>query len=659
MVVLSIFLCFFGLGQGIETVLAQKQTYPRLANYYLAWRLSEQDVEVLAKWDVVILDMENQVTNPEALKKLRVLNPNIKLLAYVTAQEIRDDALSGVGELRKKLASGIKPEWYFLNLSQEPMRFFPGTSMLNMTSYCPVVDHQKWSDYLANFVAHELQPSGLWDGVFYDNAWQDVSWFTKGLSDADRDGKPDVGIDEAWQSEYRSLFRETRRLAGPSFLIVGNMGPGHTQYRDELNGAMFELFPQFGWPYAMKMYDYQTQGPDDRLLIINGSTPTSTERDYRLMRYTFASTLLKNGYFSFDRGSEHDQLWWYDEYRVRLGRDVSVAKPVVPSAGVFSDKAIWRRDFEYGLALVNPSSSRQTIALGTDFEKISGTDDRSINDGRIVDRVGIGPFDGLILLKTFETVTGSVFSNGAFTRFFTLDGYRARNGVFLSDERAVPGDLVYNGDMTGDGTAERIVVSGSAVRIFNHEGALLATLFPYGSSYAHHIELAVGRLRAGQPYSLVVAPRVGGEVVVYSHIGELVKRFSPLGHDYQGGFTVAIASLDGNQNGSLILGTGPGVSAEVLVYAADLETLTRRFSVFSRTYMGGTELSAGDLQGDGKAEIIVYPQAGVKRRLEIYSGQGKKITDYAVRGVLGSFEARLGVADVNHDGIGEILFISK
>jgi hypothetical protein len=148
-------------------------------------------------------------------------------------------------------------------------------------------------------------------------------------------------------------------------------------------------------------------------------------------------------------------------------------------------------------------------------------------------------------------------------------------------------------------------------------------------------------------------------VVVYSHIGELVKRFSPLGHGYQGGFTVAIASLDGSQIGSLMLGTGPGVPGEVLVYAADLETLTRRFSVFSRTYIGGTELSAGDLQGDGKAEIIVYPQAGAKRRLEIYSGQGKKITDYAVRGVLGSFEARLGVADVNYDGIGEILFIAK
>jgi hypothetical protein len=59
---------FFGM---VGTVGAQKNTYPRLSNYYLAWQLTDADVTALAKWDVVILDMENQVTSPDKPKITR------------------------------------------------------------------------------------------------------------------------------------------------------------------------------------------------------------------------------------------------------------------------------------------------------------------------------------------------------------------------------------------------------------------------------------------------------------------------------------------------------------------------------------------------------------------------------------------------------------
>ena len=66
--------------------------YPRLANYFLKWGISRAEAIELAKWDVVIVDMEAQTYLPENLKLLRQLNPNIIILAYITAQEIRTDA---------------------------------------------------------------------------------------------------------------------------------------------------------------------------------------------------------------------------------------------------------------------------------------------------------------------------------------------------------------------------------------------------------------------------------------------------------------------------------------------------------------------------------------------------------------------------------------
>lgn len=634
-----------------------KDTFPRLANYYLAWNLTDSDVEQLATWDLVILDMENQVTNPDKLRKLRELNPHIVLLAYVTSQEIRDDALTGASKLRQKLASGIKPEWYLYNLKRQKISFFPGTSMLNMTPNCPTIDEHKWNKYLAEFVHNDLAASGLWDGVFYDNTWQDITWFTKDQADTDRNGLPDKNVDEAWRAGYRFLFNETRRLVGPTFLIIGNMGPGHKQYRDETNGAMLELFPQFGWPYAMSIYDFQAHGAD-RFLIINGSTLANNRFDYRRMRFTLASALLEGGYYSFDNGGRHGELWRYDEYGINLGKALGAAA-AVSGAKPFADTAVWKREFTNGIVLVNPLPKPQTVVLPTDFEKIYGHDDRITNNGQVTDRVVLAPEDGLIMLKTFEAITESVFTNGAFVRFFDVAGYRTRNGIFASAAGLPAGAQVYVGDLSGDGSEEKVVVTGAKLEIYNRDGQVIFTDYPYGSAYHGEIELSVGRLFAGKPLVIAVAPRIGSEIVVYSHIGETIKRFFPFGTRYQGGFTLALAMLAKQGDGQLIVGTGRGRPGEVLVYNADLGKAVRRFYAFAPDYTGGIVVAAGNLIGTSEAEIIAYPETGTARHLKIFTSLGKKLDEYPVRGVLGSFDARLGVADVNHDGRGEIIFREK
>ena len=40
------------------------ESYPRLANYFLKWEMTETEAKELARWDLLILDMENQENNP-------------------------------------------------------------------------------------------------------------------------------------------------------------------------------------------------------------------------------------------------------------------------------------------------------------------------------------------------------------------------------------------------------------------------------------------------------------------------------------------------------------------------------------------------------------------------------------------------------------------
>jgi hypothetical protein len=87
-----------------------------------------------------------------------------------------------------------------------------------------------------------------------------------------------------------------------------------------------------------------------------------------------------------------------------------------------------------GTALVNPSGGLRTVDLGSDYEKINGTQDRNVNNGQITNQVQIGPKDGIVMLRTIQKVNNTVFTNGSFLRFFTERGVRSRNGIFAGWE---------------------------------------------------------------------------------------------------------------------------------------------------------------------------------------------------------------------------------
>jgi len=118
-----------------------KSTSPRLANYFLHWTISDSEAQELAKWDLLILDAETAHRSPQALVKIRALNPSAILLAYLPAAEIRQDwsHLREVAPLRYKLGQQVSDLWFLKNGAGERRSFWPGTWILNVTEQSPVV----------------------------------------------------------------------------------------------------------------------------------------------------------------------------------------------------------------------------------------------------------------------------------------------------------------------------------------------------------------------------------------------------------------------------------------------------------------------------------------------------------------------------------------
>jgi len=64
-------------------------------------------------------------------------------------------------------------------------------------------------------------------------------------------------------------------------------------------------------------------------------------------------------------------------------------------AGVFG---VYRRDFQNGVVLVNPSGTAQTAPLERQYRKITGTVDPVTNNGQLVTQVTVAPSDAIFLI---------------------------------------------------------------------------------------------------------------------------------------------------------------------------------------------------------------------------------------------------------------------
>jgi len=269
---------------------------PLLVNYYLTPTMTINEARDLARWDVVILGLEIQYTSPGVFAAMRQRNPDIIILAYALSEEVPNtySQISDPNHPHAKLYSGIDPTWFLVGSGGQTVSFWPGTRMLNVTSSAPLRNGKRWSTYLPQFLHDEVISTGLWDGLFYDNVFENVDWAAgAGGIDLNRNGQAESAatVNAQWLAGMTTMMRTSRQLEGDDVLILGN---GGNAYSDFLNGRLFESFPYEvdGWDGQMAQYfAYLRNGQQPRLTLINSNTNnTGNQADYRAFRFGLTST---------------------------------------------------------------------------------------------------------------------------------------------------------------------------------------------------------------------------------------------------------------------------------------------------------------------------------------------------------------------------------
>jgi len=226
------------------------------------------------------------------------------------------------------------------------------------------------------------------------------------------------------------------------------------------------------------------------------------------------------------------------------------------------------------------------------------------------------------------------------------------------------GFTVTRGDINGDGVSD-IVFSGRNTglvqAIDGNDFTLIGSASPFGAGARFPLSIAVGDVNGDGKGDIISAPAgIGMPPHVVAISGKDFRKalFSQYAYSaqFKGGVSVAAGEVNGDGVADIITAPLVGAPPHIVSFSGATGKVLQSYYAYSPQYMGGTSIVASDLDNDGYAEIITGASAAAPHIVIVDSKTQKvKASFYAFEpGFSGGLRVS-AVQDVNGDGIDDIL----
>ncbi len=136
--------------------------------------------------------------------------------------------------------------------------------------------------------------------------------------------------------------------------------------------------------------------------------------------------------------------------------------------------------------------------------------------------------------------------------------------------------------------------------------------------------------------------------------GDKIKEFSAYTENYKNGISTASGDVDGDGKDEIVTGTGNGGGPQVRVFNADGEP-KGQFFAYAENFRGGVNVAVGDIDGDGVDEIVTGAGNGGGPHIRIFNDRGDLMGQFFAYDKNFRGGVNVAVGDIDGDGVDEIV----